>query len=145
MTALTLGATGVRFSANYASPGDLYALRLMLASQIVAVALTYRFVCRSPASTIACAISVWPFAITAGYVGAESFLTTTYAATWVFTFILLLGVGQSRLRTPSHSIAATFVALVFVGLPLLYYLAAEFSNDSLARFDPIFLIFSAIF
>ena len=137
LLALVAGAMGWRWSANYADPGDLESLRLMLIVQVTAAALLSRYICRDPLATIACAFSIWPFAIAAAYLSAVTFFWTTLAATYVTVWVLSLGLLM-WIRPPLSTTVPAFLVIIVLGVPALNYLSLEFGSGRTLEIGPIY-------
>ncbi|HEV7300026.1 MAG TPA: hypothetical protein VGN72_11725 [Tepidisphaeraceae bacterium] len=137
LAALVAGAMGWRWSANYTDPGDLESLRLMLIVQVSAAALLSRYICRDPIATIACAFTVWPFAIGAAYLSATPFFWTALAATYISVWVLSLGLLR-HVPAPLSTTVPALLAMIVLGVPGLNYLSQEFGSGKTFEIGPIY-------
>jgi hypothetical protein len=144
LAALVAGAVGLRFSADYADPGDLESLRLMLVVQLVTATALYRYVCGTPTATIATATSVWPFVLLAGFLSGEPMTQSALAAMYVSIWVAGLGLIKPTISLPLSSTTAAILNLVVMGGPLFSYLSSEFGGRRIPRIGPVFDVFRII-
>jgi len=138
LATLIVGTLGLRFSAQYASPGDIESLRLLLVVQIVVATAGYRFLFAHPFVTLTVAVSVWPFIILTAFLSGERFQQTVLAGIYVSVWILALGMLHRVKGAPLPPTIAAVLNLLTLGVPVLVYLSMEFSRREIPRFGPIF-------
>ncbi len=135
---LIVGTLGLRFSAQYANPGDIESLRLMLIVQIVVATASYRYLLASPFATLTAALSVWPFSVLSAFLSGERLAETILAGIYVSVWLMALGMLNRVKGTPLPPTVAALLNLLTLGVPALVYLSMEFGRREIPRIGPIF-------
>src|SRR5688500_12019644 len=117
---LLVPASQVRLADEFPRPAESMALREMLAGQMVIVTLTFPFLLRGAAVSIAIAASAWPFLLLAGVLASTPNQRIGGCALYLTVWIAVLAIWRTVLRT--HALQMVGVAVggaLSVGLPLL--------------------------
>jgi hypothetical protein len=128
---LGLSLGHIRFWANPPQALDHLALPELLVVQSIVSALLFPILFRTPLTALLVILSAWPFCQLAAFVSSTPARQWIAAAAALTGWMIALAIWRAILRTPLlERLGIALATALTIGAPLLLYLRAEFSPES---------------
>jgi hypothetical protein len=135
IAALAVAAFHIPLWAQAPANGELQALKLLGVVQIGVSSLVFPFLMRNWRQSAMVLAATWPFIALAGLLSAEDIRTIGYLAAFVMTWLVVLIVLRTALRTTTQKmIAVAAVSLWSLGGLLIWYFREEFGSETTSGF-----------
>ena len=143
LLALLLSAGRVPLAANWARPGETWAIQTMIVAQIAGSGMLFPLLLRDRASAIACILTAGPMLQLAGFLSNTA--VGTIAMTWACLGAWLAALSMLRAALPArwHLAAVAMLNLVTLGGPLSASLADQQADGiEWVRYLPLYSLTS---
>jgi hypothetical protein len=131
---MSISAARIPFFAtkSFPVPADRLALAVMLVTQVSASALSFPFLLRDARAAAMVIAASWPFTILAAFLtGNVELRPLAGAIIYISAWLTGLALWRVALRTDrARAVGVCIATLLTLGIPLLWYLGAEFIVQS---------------
>jgi hypothetical protein len=128
--AIWLASARVPLWARLPQAAELWAIHYLVVAQVAASALTFPWLMKSWASTVAVIATAWPFVFLAGLLSPLPVQTVVLVAVYLSIWLLALRILRSPLSSTRQQFTRVAAAALWAfGGPILIFLHLEYAPD----------------